>query len=490
VLDESLGCVAAQQLLSRHISGSSPFTLTQNYLSNLGYPEKTRNIALINGSNIGTNLSFSLGDQIFNNQWYWTALLGYCHELTINTTKVNKTDQEVSIIRIISGFNPLSLLTGVPIPIIEWHTGKYTSDDKAYDNCPAGIIDLSDYNLDIDEFSFVPTASSIDLSDDIFNSAGGLHYFNSSTNTKDNLINNNLTPFDDIYSQNLNTGHTYVIAISTLINTLIEQEIMHEDMYIQNRIIDQDIDFEAANEIHIGNDVNPFNNKNINVGDVVFKSGSNSLLSAPSIVLKPGTKIEEGSDFRAFSDNTSKLNSEKKTITKQTPQIYGSKIVDNDSKYYVKNISKGIESISWTLFSENNNYKSGESEFIVPENIPGGQYTLEVEIEDNTSIISSSTKVLWINNPTSTEKAKIESPDITQSVNIKVFPNPTSKNLNVEVENSEELFFVQIFDLNGQVLYKNSFTGKGIIDLSDLKGYFLIKIVQNNETITRKILSL
>ena len=310
VFNSTLNSTAAQQLLSRHTSGLNEFNVMQGYLKNLGYPENSRNVALINGSNQGNNLLFDPGDRIFNHQWKWTALLGHYHELTLNSTAVNTNSQLVSNITIVSivipaweWWNYALGIPPIPYPTFVYKKRYYTSDNKAYDNCPGGIIEID--NCDIDAFSFVPTSSSIDLNESVFNTANGLNYLNA-TNTKDIIINNNLTPFDDIYANSNNNIH---LGLDGTIYSLIEKELMFDNLFIQNRIINKNRDFVASKCITTGNDVDHQFGKNVKTGDVVFKSKTSVSLTSPSVILKQGTKIEKGCTFSAKPTNKATLKS-------------------------------------------------------------------------------------------------------------------------------------------------------------------------------------
>ncbi len=505
VIDQTINSTAAKQLLSRHSSGTSQFDAMQTYLNGLGYPEDSRNIALINGNNQGDNLSFSPGDRIFNHQWKWTALLGHYHELTLNSTAVNTNNQLVSNITIVSivipdvkWYHVLSGIPPTPYPAFVYKKRYYTSDNKAYDNCPGGVFEIDEVDLDIDAFSFVPTSSSIDLDESVFNTANGLHHLTAS-NTKDDIINNNQTPFDDIYASTANTGHVYVNhwKIQPRIQELIDREIMYDNLFIQNRTIANDRDFEASNSIEVGNNVDNQAGKNIKTGSVVFKSGSTVTLSAPSIVLGSGTTIEKACSFNAkASTATTTLksakvsSSEKSTAINFVPSI-SKKKSENKDCYYLKNISEAdLSPISWHIYSYNFEYQSTGPEFIIPHNIPTGQYTLKASIQKGNSQ-QSLTKVLNITGNYFANKIKKEqiTPSLSEGFEIKTYPNPTNASLYITQQGSKTAFTVSIFDLNGNKLLEKEIVEKGVLDMSNHKGFFLLKVEQNGVTITRKIVS-
>lgn len=502
VLEETLNSTAAQQLLSRHSSGTSQFDAMQTYLDGLGYPGDSRNVALINGNNQGDNEPFSLGTRIFNHQWKWTALLGHYHELSLYATETNTYNQLVSNISIVSVVIPdikWYNFFGAPLlpkTIIDFNKRYYTSNNKAYDNCPAGLINLdnySKYGFDIDAFSFVPTSSSIDLDESIFNTANGLHHL-SATNTKDDIINTNQTPFDDIYASEVNSGH---VNLTSQIWNIINREIMSDNLFIQNRTIAKNRDFEASNSIEVGNGVDNQAEKNIDTGDVVFKSGSSVTLSAPSIVLDPGTTIEKGCSFSAEASSaaTTTLKSAKiSTSTKSAaisffPSISRKKLENRDC-FYLKNISEAdLSHISWDIYSNDFNYQSTDIVFIIPQDLPTGQYTLKADIQIEGQSQQFLTKVL---NITGNSAGKVNSepvPSISEGFEIKAYPNPTNGSLYIAQHGTKEALTVSIFDLKGKKLLEKEIVESGSLDMSNHKGFFLLKVERNGEIITRKIVS-
>lgn len=509
-LKASLNSVAAKQLLSRHVDSPLDFYFMQIYLSNLGYPNKTRNVALINGNNQGKNLPFSLGDRIFNHQLKWTALLGHYHELTLNSTKINTLQQLVSQITIISVVIPdlkwYNFLGIPPMPkiIAENKFGYYNSDSKAYDNCPGGTIDISNLkfiglnlNCDIDEFCFVPTSSSIDLDYSVFNTSNGLNYLNKN-NTKDDIINSNKTPFDDIYATKENTGHVYMKnhTIQSCIKNMTHQEIMHDTLYIQNRRFDRNRDFEATHIIELGNDVDKQAGKNIKTGNVVVKAGSKLTLSAPTIILKPGTTIKSGCNFRAkaIATSTTLKNTKESDLSKPKSisflPLVAQKKIKGKNCYYIKNISENdITSVSWNIFANNFNYNTTTTELQLPSNMPNGQYTLKIELQTTKGASMPITKVLNISS--ANNFAKKQTKHIAyDSITIEAYPNPTNGILYLKQNGySNKNFTAVIFDLKGNKLIEKKFYNSGFIDMTKHKGFFLLTIKQNRKTITRKIIS-
>ena len=66
--------------------------------------------------------------------------------------------------------------------------------------------------------------------------------------------------------------------------------------------------------------------------------------------------------------------------------------------------------------------------------------------------------------------------DIKNS-NIKIYPNPTNNNINIEGLTKNENNAIQIFDVQGKLVITKTINEKGTIDLSELnKGVYVIKI--------------
>ena len=66
--------------------------------------------------------------------------------------------------------------------------------------------------------------------------------------------------------------------------------------------------------------------------------------------------------------------------------------------------------------------------------------------------------------------------DIKNS-NIKIYPNPTNNIINIEGLNKNENNTIQIFDVQGKLVFTKTINEKGMIDLSELnKGVYVIKI--------------
>ncbi|MFA7446605.1 MAG: T9SS type A sorting domain-containing protein, partial [Flavobacteriaceae bacterium] len=71
---------------------------------------------------------------------------------------------------------------------------------------------------------------------------------------------------------------------------------------------------------------------------------------------------------------------------------------------------------------------------------------------------------------------------------LKIYPNPASEKINIEYDNSLNIQKIRLLDLSGRVikLYKKDYKS---LDVSDIhNGEYILNIITNKETITKKIL--
>ncbi len=215
-ITKTLNSKAAQQLIRYHIADTSQYYFTefQAYLAEMGYPTKTRNIALVNGSNAAKKYNFESGDLYFKLSKGWSPILKI--EAECYMTSVNDSDQVVSVVR---DYN-------------FWHMRKphkeyihhFSSSSKCYDNASGGFLNKIDFSTEgIHEFCFVPTSSAIDLRDDLFYAKQGLEYFDTSTISAEDIIKTKASPFDAIYCNAKNSKHAKIYLIPN-----IEDFIMKE----------------------------------------------------------------------------------------------------------------------------------------------------------------------------------------------------------------------------------------------------------------------
>lgn len=113
-----------------------------------------------------------------------------------------------------------------------------------------------------------------------------------------------------------------------------------------------------------------------------------------------------------------------------------------------------------------------------------------INIENNVSVVIDG-------NSTSGNRVKFDDLSYTcytalgieefNSVNVKLHPNPFKNNLTV-VLNSDIETNVEIFDILGKRVFQNAFNRTSILNLQALKtGIYILRISQNNKTISKKL---
>jgi len=113
------------------------------------------------------------------------------------------------------------------------------------------------------------------------------------------LIENGHVPFDNIYSDGSNTAHVDEDEPLTEhnIELIIEQQIMWNKKYLQNRTITNNRDFEAATSITAGENVRSFSGQyNGEVGKFIIESGKTTF-SAVETILEGGFEVKKGDEF-------------------------------------------------------------------------------------------------------------------------------------------------------------------------------------------------
>lgn len=297
-LNNTLNSVAAQQLIFNHDNGPTYYQAMQTYLANLGYPNETRNIAVVCGSNTGAFLPFQPGARLLEKQVGACGLIPSIY-VAMHTVGLNQTTT-VSKIE-----------TWVPpcLKVIN-ETSSRSNGNFYYDNCPGGRLDYNDENntpfedliVQINgtgQFSFVPVVSAIDMDLSLIQNNQDLAFLNNSAgHTKDDIINAGLTPFDDIYSDPHNRQHIALDGLVDEFNAIVVLEFMLDNFFMQNRTIKYNRTFEYE-AITTGRSVNNEPEKNWDEEDVVFKSGATVNLTAETITIDEGTTIESGCDFTA-----------------------------------------------------------------------------------------------------------------------------------------------------------------------------------------------
>lgn len=494
---DKLNSSAAKQLLIWHYSRGSEFSDFHTFLDNLGYPQQTRNVALINGS-----------DEVD----YQDASL-----------PVTPTDR-ISFVHMIDGagrcliqvnleawFCPVTTSSTQVSRARKWNaciktqdrSGDQNSNDKFWDNAPGSFYDLTNFSDDVDyNFCFVPTVSSVDLNQSIIDGVDGLLAYDENTvgKRRQDIINNNHTPFDDIYSLWYNQEH--ISTRSWVMNEIERDEIMYDDMYIQNKTISNDRDFEANNSISFGREVasNNLPDKIIEVGDVKITNGAKvNVHAVNSITLGPGFSVDKGCEFSATVGSVSTKSATLKSTEIQNlsaPVIY---FDQHKNLYRVELISvqDSLASYRWKIIGNSENFEFSGKEFELPE-LSQGLYTLYCSktFEGITSTVSTTVKSDVIKS-TSINKNPKESLFEEENEIISAFPNPSQGDVtfSFKVLNKTNVN-LSIIDINGAIVksvYINRFFEPGnyseTINLSGLNsGFYFYKYESDNYRKTEKLL--
>jgi len=530
----ALNSPAAKSMLVRHISPDGYFKSSQNTLKRLGYPSKTRNIAIINGSNESRDLQLRRdgtfqrmvpGEQIFRLPAWRTD----CNEFSINawSSPVN-TNARVSRIKWKAGLKVPDIrikwenkclatvfgtcISRTKIPV-KTRVGlkcastnfidierRYPFNGASYDNAPGSTLPGLD-NLPFDITSntaFVPTASAIDLSSTAYNSLTDPNGLRAITNrwVLDDFIRNDQTPFDEVYSKAYNAAHVlFQGADFTNFNQIITDEFMSERLFLQKRHINNNRDFSAENEIFIGNNVNTISNKIIKNGDILIDNNAIVNIAAGNkITISEGTTIKEGVTVVFKTTNTS-FRAQKRIIEDNFDiVILGKKTFSNGLKPSFKVLVSNPDnnySYNWSLVD--GNATSSNSEFILEDFLLPGLHTVKVEVSSTlTSNKKTLTKVFKVEydlntviNTNSAENLVSEKKTIEDS--LVIYPNPTIRD--ATIISNKDIAKVNITDAKGllldSILINNNIWGTINLE-SYTSGIYILKIIYEDGTISSK----
>ena len=86
---------------------------------------------------------------------------------------------------------------------------------------------------------------------------------------------------------------------------------------------------------------------------------------------------------------------------------------------------------------------------------------------------------------------ELNSVSFNDNKKIKVFPNPISDNLYINLENNSEIEYFQIYDLSGKLIYKRNINKEKLISLETNilnNGIYILKLSSPNYSRTKKII--
>lgn len=214
-IGENLENPAVRQLLSNHYKSSTFHEIFYTNLNTMGYPQNSRNIAVVNGSFYGNGTN-DINQKYFEGKGHllWVVVNG---KIRLKFTG-NHGNARVFYWR----------LKKMGVTISKRERYAYTDPSEgSLENAPGGIasldmldkdiLKLTDFGFDwfvlgasthlsTDEFSFIPTKSALDYQ-------GNSNLFE---NINSNLVCGGNTPFDSYYSApSTNEPHTFLSSFSS-----------------------------------------------------------------------------------------------------------------------------------------------------------------------------------------------------------------------------------------------------------------------------------
>lgn len=459
---------AARQMLVRqlgHLNDINPdFLDFQDFLNSVGFPEESRNISLINGSNIAKiqaaideNNELDIGEKFMNKQFGCQCCF-FKATIDVWVSPINQSNAKVSDVEIKI---PFGLFPCILLQTTNKET-KGTFYDKAYDRESGGSKDFPGGN-NHDQFSFVNSNSGIALDQNLYDSSIGLEYYNESSSnplrTKSKIVQNGLTLFDDIYSTPNNTGHIKIPApIQDQFDKIVEREVMGLNLFLQNKEIKDgwNRDFEALNSITTGKNINPsyWADKEVKEGDFIIQVGADvTFRSEENISLKPGTVIKHGSSFTAGVENLDYC-SESTLDQLPLPEI-SIKIFDDENmvSFNVENLADSLKDLKydWLLIGEDTRIEGNDKRFQVSD-LKAGQYSIVSTLNNGVKAYSKTfiitKQISEFKELSFAEDMKFNSLD---KGNVIVYPNPFTDNISLEFNKElEENLEVSISNNLGQ----------------------------------------
>lgn len=220
-IGENLENPAVKQLLSNHYHSATFHTTFYNSLNTMGYPQQTRNIAVVNGSFYGN------GTNDINQKYYegkahllWVVIDGKIRlKFTNNSGNARVFHWRLKLLGVTTWLRERYAYTSPSVGSLENAPGGIATLDMLDED----ILELTKWGFDwfvmgisqhlaTDEFSFIPTKSALDY-------IGDPNLYEDITR---NLVCTGSTPFDSYYSApSTNEPHTFLSSFSS--NYLFEE---------------------------------------------------------------------------------------------------------------------------------------------------------------------------------------------------------------------------------------------------------------------------
>ncbi|WP_157472041.1 T9SS type A sorting domain-containing protein [Neolewinella persica] len=492
---------SALQMAIRNRNEENEFSLANpahlefmQLLEQVGFPEGCRNITISNGSDHAVPQKTSLSED--------------AEDLEEGDRLVDKLSKKVEVYALVSFSDTLSAIVsriskrgsrfGLSRLFFDvQEEGKYSFPEKSYDISPGSF--QSGNRM----FSFVPTASSIGLKRDVFNTEGSLSRYNEAANdpskTRRYLVENKLVLFDDIYSISKNTAHIeFSMLDSYLGDRFKEREIMIDTYDLQNRVIHPgEVKFFHAQEIlSVGYDVNTWKDdakpKFMVSGNVVVETGAKGKLTAGEAVrLAPGFSVEQGGQLEARIVQTidgcatEKYENTDIRLNKLVPLPEFIAVTNANGEAYLTLSKSGgyftDEDYKWRLDSDGYS-KVTTGKFAFYQNLLPGQYRAVCSVLDGEREYSGIVRIP--EKRVKSGSAERES-SFAKHDDINVFPQPAKNVINWHYDVALD---VMMLDMNGRMV--KSLRGVTRIDVKDLHPgmYSLILVdVRKGLMVTKKV---
>ncbi|MDD3740908.1 MAG: T9SS type A sorting domain-containing protein [Bacteroidales bacterium] len=291
---------ATQELLVYHInkinvlSANSSDTFDEFYtsLNNLnqtGYPLKSRNVAISNGSSVSTNQGFAAGDKLYKLKVTTVLFNIYHHGFAVPDhffKKIYSSNSMIATMPVNIGFVAVNNTD----PIDNAPGGKANFISQLANNT-FGFTECAANDCDEQFECFIPTISSLDLrnTDDYFYNVKSNITGNDDLAFKGIDYNDDVSPFDAICISEENEWHV-INGVTDLNAGFVEDEIMPEKYYLQNQTVSKCTDYSSLDYIKMGSDVTYRKPQ----GEFVFSpnSGTSDVVARNRVVMESGSKLE------------------------------------------------------------------------------------------------------------------------------------------------------------------------------------------------------
>ena len=481
---------AARQMLLYHFSATNGTTAGADALrapfvaelDSLGFPMKTRKVAIIDGSGYGITQPYNPGDQVI--YYYYRS---FEVDLDGNVWAVPNNNYQ----QIFEGLYDSAL------PFDETHEHIYVDNTLPYDDAPGGYretfkeLDEQDPGYgDIiayyDNHAFIPTISAL-----------AIENFTDPFLNVDAHINDIVTPFDKIYYPDSNLEH---VEITPQLYFWFKDEVYNYPPQIITTPVTEAYQDSTYHYQIVATDKNYWNNLTFTILEkpswLSFDETTHTLYGTP-------TNDDVGTYQVSIQvDDSLKTTTQNYTLTVHNANdkpIYSGLLEDQiayaDSLFIYalpNNIFYDIDAFdtltytaidmadttlpSWLKFYPNNLVFVG-----IPSVSDTGVYNIELIATDLLGAYDTASfkiKVIAINTATTDSIVKFN-----------IYPNPTSGILHIDLPGDNQKT-IQIFDINGKTIVKTHTTNKQeIIDMSGYaKGVYITKIIMPNKTTFTKII--